>query len=206
MSGGVLNASGVVGKRNPYLDALRGVAVLLVVGHHSALRFGDGRGVAADFLAVALLPGAGIHARRRDHVEMDVPVAEMAEGDRFGARPCSFEQRHGLFDEFGHVLDSDRDVVLHRGALRALCRRDFVAQLPEGAGIKTDDRFAERPSAWPKFAGFLIAVCFVYSLANHFGVIYFVTNGKLGKNPYTQQEAASNEKSSTNAPAIAVPK
>ena len=51
MSRGGVEASVLAGKRNPHLDALRGVAVLLVVGHHAALRFGDGRGWAADFLA-----------------------------------------------------------------------------------------------------------------------------------------------------------
>ncbi len=44
-----------------------------------------------------------------------------------------------------------------------------VAKLPPGAlAAKVDDRFAEHAPKWPKFLYFGIAVCFVYSLANHY--------------------------------------
>ncbi len=43
-----------------------------------------------------------------------------------------------------------------------------VAKLPAGAQAALGDRFAEAPPAWPKLLGFVVAVCFTYSLANHF--------------------------------------
>jgi hypothetical protein len=44
-----------------------------------------------------------------------------------------------------------------------------VAKLPPGAlAAKVDDRFAEHAPKWPKFLYAGIAVCFVYSLANHY--------------------------------------
>ena len=44
-----------------------------------------------------------------------------------------------------------------------------VAKLPPGAlAAKVDDRFAEHAPKWPKLAFFVVGVCFVYSLLNHF--------------------------------------
>lgn len=45
-----------------------------------------------------------------------------------------------------------------------------VAKLPEGASISADDRFGEKPSGWIGFAKFVIVVCFIFSLLNHFCV------------------------------------
>ena len=33
---------------------------------------------------------------------------------------------------------------------------------------------------WPKLLAIVIAVCFVYSLLNHFGLVYDWTQGKFG--------------------------
>jgi len=46
-----------------------------------------------------------------------------------------------------------------------------VAKLPEGATVGADDRFGEKPSAWPKIVLYFIILCFIISLLNHFGVI-----------------------------------
>jgi hypothetical protein len=43
-----------------------------------------------------------------------------------------------------------------------------VAKLPPGAQSAVADKFAETPPAWPKFLALLVALCFVYSFANHF--------------------------------------
>lgn len=43
-----------------------------------------------------------------------------------------------------------------------------VAQLPPGASLARDDKFAEAPSVWPKIIAFIVAVCFLYSLLNRF--------------------------------------
>lgn len=45
-----------------------------------------------------------------------------------------------------------------------------IAKLPEGASISADDRFGEKPSGWIGFAKFVIVVCFIFSLLNHFYV------------------------------------
>lgn len=46
-----------------------------------------------------------------------------------------------------------------------------IAKLPEGAVVGADDRFGEKPSAWPKFLLYVVIICFFVSLANHFGLI-----------------------------------
>ena len=43
-----------------------------------------------------------------------------------------------------------------------------IAHLPPGASLRTDDKFGESPSPWPKIIGFIVAVCFLYSLFNHY--------------------------------------
>jgi hypothetical protein len=58
-----------------------------------------------------------------------------------------------------------------------------VAQLPPGASLSSDDRFGEAPSAWPKLLGFLVAICFVYSILNSNYLIYRWTDGKWGTPP-----------------------
>jgi hypothetical protein len=45
-----------------------------------------------------------------------------------------------------------------------------VAKLPEAAKISADDKFGEKPSAWIGFIKFVVIVCFVFSLLNHFYV------------------------------------
>ena len=57
-----------------------------------------------------------VGADRLRHVEMDVAVAEMAEGDDAGARRESFDRRRRLADKPGTSADRDRDVVLDRPA------------------------------------------------------------------------------------------
>jgi hypothetical protein len=56
-----------------------------------------------------------------------------------------------------------------------------VAALPPGAVAAVDDPFAERPSVWPKLIGFVVIVCFIYSLLNSFGYVYTLTGGKMGQ-------------------------
>ena len=46
-----------------------------------------------------------------------------------------------------------------------------IASLPPGAVIGGDDKFGEKPSAWPKYVKFVIIVAFCISLLNHYGLI-----------------------------------
>lgn len=55
-----------------------------------------------------------------------------------------------------------------------------VAKLPPGSRPSVDDPFAESPSVWPKLAAVVIAICFTFSLLNHFGLVYKMSNGKVG--------------------------
>ena len=61
-----------------------------------------------------------VGADRLRHVEMDVAVAEMAEGDDARAGREGFDRGRRLLDQGGNEADLDRDVVLDRGALLAL--------------------------------------------------------------------------------------
>jgi hypothetical protein len=55
-----------------------------------------------------------------------------------------------------------------------------VAALPAGAQPSFAVRYPEPPTALPKFIFTLVAICFLFSLVNHCGVIYTVTDGKYG--------------------------
>ncbi len=55
-----------------------------------------------------------------------------------------------------------------------------VATLPTGAQPSFAVRYPEPPTAMPKFIFTIIAVCFLASLLNHFGVFYKLTDGKYG--------------------------
>jgi len=86
---------------------------------------------------------------RGDHVEMDVAVAQVPEGDRLGPGPVGLDLRHGRLDEIGHALDRHRDVVLNSLAASAFGGRDRLAQQPEGLGlgfVRSDGRVADQIS------------------------------------------------------------
>lgn len=93
-----------------------------------------------------------------------------------------------------------------------------VAKLPPGAvAAQVADKFAERPVTWHKKALFVVAVCFVYSLANHFELapVWDKAQGKViipafdekaqaDKAAKEKEEALAKEKAAlegTNAPA-----
>jgi len=86
-----------------------------------------------------------------------------------------------------------------------------VATLPAGAQPSFAVRYPETPTALPKFVFTLIAICFLASLLNHFGVIHRLTEGKYGSRPASEikreneaKEAAAKASVSTadtNAPA-----
>lgn len=79
-----------------------------------------------------------------------------------------------------------------------------IAKLPPGSSVGADDRFGEKPSGWPKFLLFVVIVCFLYSLLNHFGVIAKVRE-QLGGQPEPVEVLAPEVPSTdgTNAPAPA---
>jgi hypothetical protein len=90
-----------------------------------------------------------------------------------------------------------------------------VASLPPGAQPSFAVRYPEPPTAMPKFIFTVIAVCFLVSLLNHFGVINSLTDGKFGseaawvvkkreeekKKLEAEAKAAATSVTDTNAPA-----
>jgi hypothetical protein len=56
-----------------------------------------------------------------------------------------------------------------------------VAKVPLGAVTGAGDAFAERPAKWPKLLGFIVAVCFLYSLLNSFGWVHRLSGGRWGQ-------------------------
>src|SRR3546814_2382901 len=90
---------------------------------------------ASDLRAADLLParevGRAFGALRLRQVEMNVAVADVAEGHRADARHHRLDQRRGARDELRHPGDGHRDVVLD-GAALALLRLDVAfADVPE---------------------------------------------------------------------------
>jgi len=82
-----------------------------------------------------------------------------------------------------------------------------VAELPPGAQPSLAVRYPEPPTALPKFIFTIIAICFVVSLLNHFGIIYKLSDGKVGTKPKEEEKTATTNASvtvsivGTNAPA-----
>lgn len=71
-----------------------------------------------------------------------------------------------------------------------------VASLPAGAKAAADDRFAEKPPVWPKFALFLVIVGFIVSLVSHVAPthVHQWTGGFLGKsNEVVEKEKAEKQ-------------
>lgn len=81
-----------------------------------------------------------------------------------------------------------------------------VAKVPLGAVTGPGDAFAERPSKWPKLLGFIVAVCFLYSLLNSFGWIHRLSGGRLGQSTeeiQRREQAAKDEAALKQAAATA---
>ncbi len=56
-----------------------------------------------------------------------------------------------------------------------------VAALPPGAVLGGDDKFGEKPSAWPGIIKFVIVVAFIFSLLNHFCVLDMISHKVTGE-------------------------
>ena len=56
-----------------------------------------------------------------------------------------------------------------------------VAALPAGAVVGGDDKFGEKPSAWPGIIKFVIIVAFIFSLLNHFYVLDMIVHKATGE-------------------------
>jgi hypothetical protein len=93
-----------------------------------------------------------------------------------------------------------------------------IPALPPGASIGGDDKFGEKRSAWPGFIKFVIVVCFIFSLLNHFYVLDLIAEKATGrhypaffKQPPKEDAAATKPTSGgsggpTNAPPVEAPK
>jgi hypothetical protein len=73
-----------------------------------------------------------------------------------------------------------------------------VPKLPPGSTISADDRFGEKPSGWIGFAKFVIVVCFIFSLLNHFYVLDLIAHSVTGKHyPVFKQRPVETQTSAT---------
>jgi hypothetical protein len=73
----------------------------------------------------------------------------------------------------GPILDANGWAVNARAKINVPFGTSLtgVAKLPPNASLSTGDRFGERPSFLPKFALFIVILCFLYSLLNSFYLI-----------------------------------
>ncbi len=55
-----------------------------------------------------------------------------------------------------------------------------VAELPPGSRVDTKDQYADPVNPWPGMLKTVVAVCFLYSLLNWFGVVHMLSKGKIG--------------------------
>ncbi|HNQ74862.1 MAG TPA: hypothetical protein PKN95_14830 [Verrucomicrobiota bacterium] len=71
-----------------------------------------------------------------------------------------------------------------------------IARLPEGA-VPVADRYGEKPSGWIGFLKFVIIVCFIFSLLNHFYVwdtVLYKATGKHYLPGFIRQEAVEKDR------------
>ena len=70
-----------------------------------------------------------------------------------------------------------------------------VAALPPGATFGADDKYAEKPSAWPKILAVAFALWFVWAFLNDSqGRLYNWTDGKCGTPPLVVREQIAKDK------------
>ena len=70
-----------------------------------------------------------------------------------------------------------------------------VAALPPGATFGAEDKYAEKPSAWPKVLAFAFALWFIWSFLNDSqGRLYNWTDGKFGAPPLVVSEQIAKDK------------
>ncbi len=94
----------------------------------------------------------------------------------------------------GPILDANGWAVNARAKINVPFGASLtkVAKLPPGTVAATGDPFAERPALWPKLLGVIVVVSFIYSLLNSQGLVYRLTEGRLGKSTEEiQREAAA---------------
>ncbi len=112
----------------------------------------------------------------------------------------------------GPILDANGWAVNGRVKVPVSLGRSLtsVAKLPVGTLPALDDKFAEAPVFWPKLLAFVVAVGFVFSLADDFGIIRRLTGGSWGSKSRTERANTNNVASgtsgagaATNAPAAA---
>jgi hypothetical protein len=107
----------------------------------------------------------------------------------------------------GPILDASGWAVNGRVKIPMALGRSLtsVAKLPPGTVPVMDTRFAEPPAVWPKLLGLAIALGFIYSLLNHYGLIHRWTAGRFGINPLVERPASLLDQlrpsDATNAPA-----
>ncbi len=80
-----------------------------------------------------------------------------------------------LMDACGWAVNARARINVPFGA-----RLTGIAHLPAGASMSSDDRFGQRPSAWPKIVLAAIVIGFFYSLLNHYGLIERIVNAVQG--------------------------
>ena len=70
-----------------------------------------------------------------------------------------------------------------------------VAALPPGATFGAEDKYAEKPSAWPKILAFAFALWFVWAFLNDSqGRLYGWTDGQYGTPPLSVREQIAKDK------------
>ena len=70
-----------------------------------------------------------------------------------------------------------------------------VAALPPGATFGAEDKYAEKPSAWPKLLAFAFLLWFVWAFLNDSqGRLYNWTDGKFGAPPLVVREQIAKDK------------
>jgi hypothetical protein len=77
-----------------------------------------------------------------------------------------------------------------------------IATLPPGAMTGGDDKFGEQPSSWPGIIKFVVIVCFLVSLLNHFYVLDLIAHKATGAHYPVFKQAPPTTGPTTNTPPV----
>jgi hypothetical protein len=107
----------------------------------------------------------------------------------------------------GPILDSNGWAVNGRAqvSVRFGATMTSMAELPDGATMSSKDKYADPANPWPGLVKFVVAIGFIVSLLNFYGVIHKLSGGMVGDPANTMELVPETPAPAAEAPAAEAP-
>lgn len=105
-----------------------------------------------------------------------------------------------ILDSNGWAINGQAKISVRFGRTMTL-----VSELPPGAVVDTKDKYADPKNPLPRIGLVLIALAFVYSLLNFYGVVHQISDGRLGEPSSSLEEFADEMKESVESTGTDLP-